>query len=173
MSKKKPDIEVKHGTESESTQSWPQMMTLRREIDRLFDDFGAGFGRQTLTKRMHDLLPSYSSWTMTPVTEIAECDGEYRITSELPGIAPEDVEIRLSDGMITIRGEKSEEKKGEKEDYLVSERHYGEFQRKLALPLGIDGEKASASFANGVLTVTLPKSIEAKQKERKIEIKAA
>ncbi|WP_235868826.1 Hsp20/alpha crystallin family protein [Meridianimarinicoccus zhengii] len=83
----------------------------------------------------------------------------------------ENIDIKLSDGTITIRGEKSEEKKEEKEDYLVSERRYGEFQRTLSLPTGVDADAVKADFANGVLTVTLPKSPEAKQKERKVEVK--
>jgi HSP20 family protein len=102
-----------------------------------------------------------------------ECDGEYRVTAELPGMTAENIDIKLSDGTMTIRGEKSEEKKEEKEDYLVSERRYGEFQRILSIPSGVDAEAVSADFANGVLTVTLPKTPEAKQKERKVEVKSA
>lgn len=176
MSKNKSDIKVKKEKESAPApargEGWPGMMTLRSEIDRLFDDFGAGLWRQPLSRRMQDLFPA-GSWAVSPATELVECDGEYRITAELPGMTAEDVEIKLSDGTITIRGEKSEEKKEEKEDYLVSERRYGEFQRTLPLPSGIDADAVAASYANGVLTVTLPKSAEAKQKERKIEIKAA
>ena len=91
----------------------------------------------------------------------------------LPGMSVENIDIKLGDGTITIRGEKSEERKEEKEDYLLSERRYGEFQRTLPVPPGIDAEKVSAAFANGVLTVTLPKSPEARQKERRIEIGSA
>jgi HSP20 family protein len=91
----------------------------------------------------------------------------------VPGMTAENVDIKMSDGTITIRGEKSEEKKEEKEDYLVSERRYGEFQRTLSLPSGVDADAVSADFANGVLTVTLPKTPEAKQKERKVEVKSA
>ena len=175
MSKNKSDVEVKREKAAPAParrEGWPPLMSLRSEIDRLFDDFGTGFWDRPMARRFQDLLPA-GEWTVSPATELVECDGEYRITSELPGMTADDVEIKLTDGMITIRGEKTEEKKEEKEDYLVSERRYGQFQRSLPLPAGIDGDKVSARFANGILTVTLPKSAEAKQKERKIDVKVA
>lgn len=173
MSKKKSDIEVREETAPESVEGWPSMLSLRHEIDRLFDEFGAGLWRQPLSRRMHALLPAGADWALRPATEFVECDGEYRLTAELPGMTAEDIDIKLSDGTITVRGEKSEEKKEEKEDYLVSERRYGEFQRTLSLPSGIDADAVKAEFANGILTVTLPKTPEAKQKERKVEVKTA
>lgn len=171
--KKQTDVEVSQETAPESAEGWPSIQSLRQEIDRLFDDFGTGLWREPLSRRMHALFPAGSEWTLRPATEFAECDGEYRMTIELPGMASDDIDIKLSDGTITIRGEKSEDKKSEKEDYLVSERHYGQFQRTLALPSGIDAARVTADFAHGVLTVTLPKTTEAKQKERKVEIKSA
>ncbi|MGF6862808.1 HSP20 family protein [Rhodobacteraceae bacterium MBR-64] len=173
MSKKKSEIEVRRETSPATVGGWPLMLSLRDEIDRLFDDFGAGLWREPLSRRMHALLPTGSELALMPATELVECDGEYRITAELPGMTAEDIDIKMSDGTITIRGEKSEEKKEEKEDYLVSERRYGEFQRTLSLPSGVDADAVSADFANGVLTVTLPKTPEAKQKERKVEVKSA
>lgn len=174
MTRDKSDIEVKHekpATPASSGAGRGSMTTLRDEIDRLFEEFGGGHWRQPLSRRMQGLWGS--DLVVSPATELVECDGEYRITAELPGMSPEDVEIKLTDGLITLRGEKSEEKKEEKEDYLLNERRYGAFQRSLPLPPGIDAEAVSASFANGILTVTLPKSAEAKQKERKIEVKVA
>ena len=173
MSKKTSDIEVRRETAPESVEGFPSMLSLREEIDRLFDDFGAGRWRQPLSRRMHALFPTGADWALRPATEFVECDGEFRLTAELPGMAADDIDIKLSDGTITVRGEKSEEKQEEKEDYLVSERRYGEFQRTLSLPLGIDPDAVNAEFANGVLTVTLPKTPEAKQKERKVEVKTA
>ncbi|WP_319520272.1 Hsp20/alpha crystallin family protein [uncultured Martelella sp.] len=173
MAKKKSGIEVQRETAPASTEGWPSMLSLRNEIDRLFDDFGVGLWRQPLARRMHALRPAGREWLPQPATEFVECDGEYRITAELPGMSVDNIDIKLNDGSITIRGEKSEEKKEEKEDYLVSERHYGEFQRTLSLPAGVDADAVKADFANGVLTVTLPKSPEAKQKERKVEVKSA
>ncbi|QEE35319.1 Hsp20/alpha crystallin family protein [Octadecabacter sp. SW4] len=173
MSKKKSEIEVRTETPPATVEGWPSMLSLRNEIDRLFDDFGAGLWRQPLSRRVHSLFPASAEWALQPATELVECDGEYRITAELPGMTAEDIDIKLSDGTITIRGEKSEEKKEEKEDYLVSERRYGEFQRTLSLPSGVNAEAVSADFTHGVLTVTLPKTPEAKQKERKVAVKSA
>ncbi|WP_278923654.1 MULTISPECIES: Hsp20/alpha crystallin family protein [Pseudophaeobacter] len=174
MSKKKSEIEVRRETPPATVEGWPSMLSLRNEIDRLFDDFGTGFWRQPLLpRRVHSLFPESAEWALQPATEFVECDGEYRVTAELPGMTAEDIDIKLSDGTMTIRGEKSEEKKEEKEDYLVSERRYGEFQRTLSMPSGVDADAVSADFANGVLTVTLPKTPEAKQKERKVDVKSA
>ncbi len=173
MSKKKSEIEVRRETPPATVEGWPSMLSLRNEIDRLFDDFGAGLWRHPLSRRVHSLLPASAEWALQPATELVECNGEYRVTAELPGMNAEDIDIKLSNGTITIRGEKSEEKKEEKDDYLVSERRYGEFQRSLSLPTGVDADAVSANFANGVLTVTLPKTPEAKQKERKVEVKSA
>lgn len=173
MSKKKPEIEVSKETPPATVEGWPSMLSLRNEIDRLFDDFGAGVWREPLSRRVHSLFPASAQWAQQPAAELVECDGEYRVTAELPGMTAENIDVKINDGTITIRGEKSEEKKEEKENYLVSERHYGEFQRTLSLPSGVDAEAVSADFANGVLTVTLPKTPEAKQKERKIEVKSA
>ncbi|MCA1297323.1 Hsp20/alpha crystallin family protein [Stappia indica] len=176
MSAKPSNIEVKREpTASAPTQAegWTPLMSLRGEIDRLFDDFGAGLWHRPFSRRLHDLFPAADTWAVIPAMELADCDGDYRITAELPGLMPEDVEIKLANGSIVIRGEKSEEKKEEKENYLLKERRYGSFHRSLPLPPGVDVDGISASVSNGVLTVTLPKSAEAKQQERKIKVNAA
>lgn len=172
MPEKKSEIEIRKETPPVGTEGWPSMLSLRDEIDRLFDDFGTGSWRRPLGRRMRALIPAGAEWALRPATEFVECDGKYRLTAELPGMSAADIDIRLSDGAITIRGEKSEEKKEEKADYLVSERRYGEFQRSLSLPAGVDTDAVSADFTNGVLTVTLPKTQEAKRKERKVEVKS-
>jgi HSP20 family protein len=77
----------------------------------------------------------------------------------------------LSDGTLTIKGEKKDEKEERNKDYYLSERRYGSFQRSFSVPDGVDAEKIEAAFKNGVLTVTLPKTPEAQKKEKKIEIK--
>ena len=152
---------------------WGPMTSLREEIDRLFDDFGSGFWRRPLTRRAG--LPEAQSlaWRLSPVIEVVESNGEYRIAAELPGLSPADVDIQLNDSMLTIRGEKSEEKREEKADYLLSERRYGAFHRSVPLPAGADAEHIKAELANGVLTITIPKTEAARASERKIEVKAA
>ena len=79
--------------------------------------------------------------------------------------------MKFADGILTIKGEKREEKEERKKDYYLSERRFGSFQRSFQLPDGVDADKIEARFKNGVLTVTLPKSPEAQRKEKKIAIK--
>lgn len=175
MAKEKSEVDVKREKpESPATaETSAPLASLREEIDRLFDDFGTGLWRQPLSRRMRSLFPTAAEWASAPAMEIAECNGDDRITAELPGLTPDDVEVKLSDGMITIHGQKSEERREEKENYLLSERRYGSFRRDLPLPQGVDADNVTASVANAVLTAMLPKTVEAKKKERKIEVKAA
>jgi HSP20 family protein len=176
MTKKVTKIDVKQDKTAPvptRTEAWAPFNSLRDEIDRLFDDFGTGFWRHPFPQRIQGMFPTTGGALVTPAIEVVERDGDFNVTAELPGMKPEDVEVKVAEGTITIRGEKSEEMKEEKDDYLLSERRYGEFQRVLPLPTGIDTDRVVATFVNGILTVTLPKTAEAKQKERKIEVKAA
>ena len=83
------------------------------------------------------------------------------------------VEVKFADGVLTIKGEKQEQKEEKKKDYYLSERSYGSFQRSFQAPDGIDSDKIEATFKNGVLTVTMPKSAEAQKSAKKITVKAA
>ena len=85
----------------------------------------------------------------------------------------EDIEVSVADGGITIKGEKKEETEEKKKDYYVSERRYGSFERYFGLPEGVDADKITATFKNGVLKVVLPKTAEAQKPAKKIEVKAA
>jgi HSP20 family protein len=148
---------------------------LRAEVDRLFEDF-----TRVTWPRLPNLwgkTPVWSShWEFSaPAVDVAEKDGLYEITVELPGMDEKDIELNLSDNILTIRGENREEKeeKEEKETRLhVSERYHGMFERSFTLPDGVDADKISAAFDKGVLTISLPKSEEAKAKQRKIAIKS-
>lgn len=127
--------------------------SLRREVDRLFDDFfrmpSLGFGGAAM------------SW---PSLEVTDDDREVRVTAEIPGMNEKDVELLVQDGVLTIRGEKKSETSDK--DRGWSERWYGRFERQIALPSGVEEEKAQAIFRDGVLTVTLPKSAEASNSRR-------
>jgi HSP20 family protein len=90
--------------------------------------------------------------------------------SEMPGMSKEDVEVNLTDDTITISGTKKKEEKVEKKDYYHLERSFGSFKRSFALPSEVQSDKAKASFKDGVLEVTIPKSEEAKKKEKKLKI---
>ena len=126
--------------------------SLRREIDRAFDDLFR--------------MPSFTGpGTMTwPSVEVTETDGEVRISAEMPGMTEKDVELTMSDGVLSIKGEKKSENEDKERGY--SERWYGRFERRIALPSGIDEAKAEASFRDGLLTVTMPKSAEATNARR-------
>ena len=82
------------------------------------------------------------------------------------------IEVKFSDGMLTIKGEKEETKEEKEKDYHLSERRYGSFQRTFGVPDGVDANKIEATFTKGVLTVVLPKSAEAQKAEKKIAVKA-
>ena len=130
--------------------------SLHREMNRLFDDAyrrgGSGVG---------DLIQME--------IDVSETENEYRVKAELPGVNEDEIDLRLEDDMLTIRGEKKFERTegGEKEDYHFVERSYGTFQRSLRLPTRVDADKVQASYENGVLTIALPK---AQQEERRRRI---
>lgn len=109
-----------------------------------------------------------STPTFTPPVEVREFDNEYVVTAELPGMTKDNVDIEYQNGVLTLKGEKSEEKREEERNVLVWERQYGSFQRSFMLPNTIDQDKITAEFKDGVLKVVLPK-VEA-AKGRKINI---
>lgn len=154
-------------------EGWQPFETLRKEIDRLFDDFGGDFWRRPF-RPLAGLERAWPSrLAATPAVDVSETDKAYEITAELPGMDEKNVEVNLANGGLTIRGEKNEEKEEKEKDYYVSERRYGAFQRYFDLPDGVDAEKIAATFKNGVLKVTLPKTAEAQKPAKKIEVKSA
>jgi HSP20 family protein len=105
-----------------------------------------------------------------PAADVVETDELVTLSLELPGLERKDVDINVEDGVLTVRGEKLEEKKDESKRYHFVERTYGTFQRAFTLPRSVEPSKISAAFENGVLKVLLPKTAEAKAKGRKVEI---
>jgi HSP20 family protein len=90
----------------------------------------------------------------------------------LPGLDEKNVEVKVANGVLTIKGEKQDEKEEKKKDYYMRERSFGSFERSFAVPDGVDADKIEANFKKGVLSVTLPKTQEAQKAEKKIEVKA-
>jgi len=135
---------------------------LRREIDQLFDDFFRDFGFPAMTDRMPAMV--------VPRLDVSETDQEIQIAAELPGIDEKDIEVTLTDDVLTIRGEKKTETEQKKRDYHLIERSQGTFMRSLRLPVAVDASKVKASFKDGVLTLAIPKPPEAQQKVRKIAV---
>jgi HSP20 family protein len=133
-------------------------------FDHIFDQFFEDFGCNR--------LPAPTVKKVAPQFEIAETDEAYSVAAELPGIDQKEIEVVVDNDILTIRGEKKEEKDEEKKNFLYSERRYGSFERRFRLPETVEQGDISAGFKNGVLTLTLPKKPEARKPEpRKINIK--
>ncbi len=153
---------------------WP-IESLRRAVDRLFEDFDGGW-RTPFSRSFFDLEPfrlPAAAWPTAPAADVTETDKAYEITAELPGMDEKNIEVKLANDVLTIKGEKREEKEEKKKDYYLHERSFGSFQRAFRVPESVDTDKIDASFKNGVLTVTLPKTAEAQKAEKKIAVKAA
>jgi HSP20 family protein len=135
---------------------------LRAEIDHVFEGFGRrmpGFG--------------WASEGFTPKLDIAEADHALTVTAELPGVDPKGVELTVEGDLLTIKGEKTEEKRDEQGEKRVYERAYGAFARSVRLPFAPDPDAVTASFDKGVLTLAMPIPAEKRAGARKIEIRNA
>jgi len=131
---------------------------LQQEIDRLFD----GFSRSFAGFPPRELMPSM---------DLSETDKEIEITAELPGLEEKDIQLNIADNVLTIRGEKKNEREETKKDYHLLERSYGSFTRSVQLPDGVNADNIKAVMSKGVLKVSVPKPAPAQTK--KIDIKAA
>lgn len=143
------------------------MMRWERDMEQLFDDF--------MTRRIRPFWderwwPARILGVSAPALDLYE-EKDYIVAKvELPGMTKEDIEVNISDGQLTVKGEKKKEEEIKEEDYYRSERAYGAFSRTVELPKGIEVEKAQASFKNGVLEIRLPKSEEAKKREIPVKV---
>jgi HSP20 family protein len=118
------------------------------------------FGEMSrLEREIYDLFatPSWTSGRWTPSIDVSEDDGKMLIEAEMPGIAPEDVELTVDDGILTLKGKKSLKKDGEKRGWLMTERASGSFMRSFALPSSTEIDGIQASYDKGVLLVEIPK----------------
>jgi HSP20 family protein len=134
------------------------LFDLHRQMNRLFDDI--------LESPAGSLGAPVLAATSWPQLEIEQKDDQIRVVAELPGVDEKDVELTIEDGVLSLTGEKRSERKDESG---YSERSYGRFERRIALPTNIDEDKCKADFRNGVLTVTIPRAAE-KARGRKIPL---
>ena len=167
-------LPVKSETKTSLANVWRPFEDLRREVDRLFEDFNGGWLRP-FRSGLPTLEPQISTQfeLSAPAVDIVENDKSYEITAELPGIDEKNVEVTLRNGNILIKGEKHEEKEEKAKDYYLKERQFGSFERAFALPDGVERDKIEANFSKGVLKVTLPKTATAQVPEKKIAVKSA
>jgi HSP20 family protein len=152
---------------------WQPFEVLRSQVDRMFHDFQTGFLQAPFFRPFPDMESFWRrdlGFNVTPAMDIVEKDGAFEVTAELPGLDAKDIEVQLANGMLTIKGEKNEEKEEKTKGRYVSERRYGSFLRTLQVPGGVDVDKIEAGYKSGVLTVTLPKSPEAKKQEKTIPV---
>jgi HSP20 family protein len=142
-------------------------VALRREMDRMFDEFFNNFGGRSLRPLVG------GGQGVTPTIDVRETDKDVVVTAELPGLDQKDFDVTLSGDILTIRGEKKveQEQKVGHRNYL--ERQFGAFSRSLRLPFEVKDEEVEARYDKGVLTVRVPKPADAQKAARRIEIKAA
>lgn len=139
-------------------------VSLQREMNRLFDSFFNEFAPMKLDTGWSEFYPT---------VDIKENEKEVKIEAELPGMDEKDIDIRISGNVLTLKGEKKQEREERNGNYYRMERSYGSFHREIMLPAEVEEDKAEAFFKKGVLTIRLPKKPEAQSKMKRIEIKTS
>jgi HSP20 family protein len=171
-------IDVKRTSSSTPAPARPATVdmfhSLRDEFDRIFDQVWSGFGLPTFRSRF-GTAPAWRHEPMSeflaPSVDVSEDEKAYHITADLPGLSEQDVNVSLSGDMLTISADKTEEKEEKERNYHFTERRSGSFRRSFSLPAGVDREAIAATLKNGVLSLMLPKTQEAQQQQKKIEVK--
>lgn len=135
---------------------------MRREMDRMFEE---------MTKSFSLARPAFGLGVMAPRVDMRETDTAVEIQAELPGVTEQDIEVQLADGILTLKGEKKQEREEKEKGYYLMERSYGSFLRQIPIPVEVEEDKVEAKFDKGVLSIILPKKPEAQTKTKKIEIK--
>jgi HSP20 family protein len=135
-------------------------------------------GLATLQREMHRLLASFfggSPWRFdesmsAPAVEVADTKDTVVVKAQVPGVSKEQIQVTVSEGTLTIKGETKAEEQQEEKNYLRREFHYGAFSRTVPLPVSVQGEKASAQLKDGILEIRIPKSAEARVKEIPVSV---
>jgi len=169
-------VKTEKSAAATSPQLWRPLEGLRGDFNRLFDDFNRDFWRSPFSRTGFDMIPAFARRefaTLSPAVDVVEKPDAFEITAELPGMDEKNIEVKLANGTLTVKGEKEEKKEEKQKDYHLRERYYGSFERSFSLPDGVDADKIEANFNKGVLTLKLPKKPEAIQPEKKIAVKAS
>jgi len=149
-----------------------------REMDHLFDDFGveSGWHMPRLLGRGRELLRREAGFIpaeWSPQVDVLERDGQFVVRADLPGMTKDDIKVEVNDDLLTIQGERKQEKKEERAGYCYSECSYGSFYRTIPLPAGAETSKATADFRNGVLEVSVPAPTRPEPKAKQVEVREA
>ena len=140
-----------------------EAMTLREAMDRLFDD--------AFTRPLSLMRDGGSTWaSASPAIDMYQTDNQVVVKAALPGIKADEVQINVTGDILSIKGEMKQAEEKKDQSWHVREQRWGAFERSLQLPTGVISDKAKAEFGDGILTITLPKSAEAKP--RTITVKA-
>ncbi len=137
------------------------VLNIQREINRMFETFFRGEQEES----------SLFSPTWKPAVDIVEHENEYIAKVELPGVDKNNVKITMQDNVLTIRGEKNQEKKDKESNFHRVERFYGSFQRSFTLPTSVRNDAIEADYKDGILTIHMPKAEEAKPKQIEVKVK--
>jgi HSP20 family protein len=146
------------------------VLQIHRDIDRLFDQFFRGFNLPM--RGGFDAFSALEGNLLKPRVDLSATDNEYLLTVEIPGVSEKDVSVDISNGAMTIKGEKKLEKEDKDKDYYRIERSYGSFQRVLSLPEDVDQDNIQATFKNGVLSIAMPRKALPKGEVKKVAITA-
>ena len=143
------------------------VMSLQQELNDVFDRFFERFERPFMDRSF-----SFAGFSQ-PSVDITESDKQIKITVDLPGMDEDDIDVSLTGDVLTIRGERRNEREEDEKGYFLHERSYGAFYRTIPLPPGIETDRAKAEFKKGILRITMPKAANAKDLTKRIEVKAA
>jgi HSP20 family protein len=139
-----------------------------RELEELSERLNRVFGRPPVRRDNSKEALTVADWI--PAVDISESEGEYLIKAELPGVKKEDIKVTLQEGVLTIQGERKQEKEEKGRKYHRIERSYGTFIRSFTLPDSADDSKVSAEFKDGILDLHVPKSEKAKPKAIEVKV---
>ena len=173
MSKATIPVKTTTGQSADLPGAW---RNFRKEMEGLFSRFDTDFLFPSVS-RLFEIEPFWtrkSEFNLTvPPVDLTEDAKSYKIMAELPGLDEKNITISMAGDQLVLKGEKTAEKEEKDKNYYLSERSYGSFQRSFRIPDAVDRDKIDATFAKGVLTVTMPKTAAAQMPEKKIEVKAA
>jgi HSP20 family protein len=160
--RRKEQAPRRRGDETVNREEEHPLTLFEQDMNRMFDEFFSGFG----------LAPTWESgWSaFSPQVDIVDSEKEIKVSVELPGLGEKDIDVSLSGDMLTISGEKRQEKEDKGKNYYRIERSYGSFKRAIPIPCEVKTEDIDATFKNGVLSIVRPKTTEG-QCRQKITVK--